>query len=299
MFQKKLIYDINNWLDYVKITCKQSTYSNYLYIVNERIKPTIGDLYRRNINNEFVNTYTLNLIKKGLSPKTIKDTLTILGQIFKYAKIDIKISYPKVPPKKIRVLSLKEQLKLERYLTNNLDEKNIGILISLYTGLRIGEVCALRYKNIDFNKKIIKVENTLIRVKNKASQNFPKTVVVLEQPKTTSSIREIPISKILLSYLCEMRKSDDCFVITGHKYFLEPRSYAKYYKRIIQKLKINNYNFHALRHTFATRCIEIGSDPKTLSEILGHANIKITLDRYVHPNNTTKKRLLNKVPLTF
>lgn len=299
MFQKKLIYDINNWLDYIKITCKQSTYSNYEYIVNNRIKPTIGNLYKRNINNKFINTYTLNLIDKGLSPKTIKDTLTVLNQILKYANIKVKASCPKVSPQKIKILSSKEQKKLEQYLITNLNARNIGILLSLYTGLRIGEVCALKYKNIDFNKKIIKVENTLIRVKNKDTNGSSKTVVILEPPKTINSIREIPISNVLLSYLSNLRKNDDCFIITGNKYFIEPRNYANYYKKVLKELNINSYNFHALRHTFATRCIEIGSDPKTLSEILGHANIRITLDRYVHPNNTTKKKLLNKISLMY
>ena len=287
--------DIYYWLKSVKISCKISSYSNYEYTCYSHLIPYFGIYKRKQINKNMINEFTEKLLGKGLDTKTVKDILIILGQILKYVNIPISITMPKMKKKDIQVLTKEEQKKLETYLLQNLTEDNFGILLCLYTGLRIGEVCALKWKNIDLTNKVIHVEKTLIRVKNYEKKTHAKTIVILDDPKSLSSIRSIPIPNFVIPLLEKLRKNEEDFILTGTSSFLEPRSYTNHFKRLMKLLEINNYHFHTLRHTFATRCIENGSDPKTLSEILGHSNVKITLERYVHPSFDNKVKMMNNL----
>lgn len=287
--------DIYNWLRSVKISCKKSSYSNYEYMAYAHLIPTFGKYKRRQINKNIINEFTEKLLSHGLAPKTVKDILIMLQQILKYHNVDVSISMPKIPKKEIQILTKEHQLLLEKKLGNCIIEEDIGILLCLYTGLRIGELCGLKWEQIDLEQKIIRIEKTLIRVKNDNKNVKNKTIVILDEPKSTSSIRSIPIPNFLIPKLEKLKKDGFCFFLTGTENFIEPRSYTNHYKRIMKSIDISEYNFHALRHTFATRCIESGCDPKTLSEILGHSNVKITLDRYVHPSFDNKVRLINNL----
>lgn len=287
--------DIYNWLRSVKISCKKSSYSNYEYMAYAHLIPTFGKYKRKQINKNMINEFTEKLLSCGLSPKTVKDILIMLQQILKYHNIDIRISMPKIPKKEIQILTKEHQLLLEQRLSHCKAEEDIGILLCLYTGLRIGELCGLKWGQIDLENNIISIEKTLIRVKNDSKDIKNKTIVILDDPKSISSIRNIPIPNFLISKLKKLRKDNLCFFLTGTEKFIEPRSYTNHYKSIMKSIHIDEYNFHALRHTFATRCIESGCDPKTLSEILGHSNVKITLDRYVHPSFDNKIRLMNNL----
>lgn len=287
--------DIYNWLRSVKISCKKSSYSNYEYMAYAHLMPAFGKHKRKQINKNMINEFTETLLNHGLAPKTVKDILIMLQQILKYHNIDINISMPKVPKKEIQILTKEHQLLLEQRLSHCIAEEDIGVLLCLYTGLRIGELCGLKWKHIDLENNIIRIEKTLIRVKNDNKNRKTKTIVILDEPKSISSIRNIPIPSFLIPKLEKMKKSDFCFFLTGTEDFIEPRSYTNHYKSIMKSININEYNFHALRHTFATRCIESGCDPKTLSEILGHSNVKITLDRYVHPSFDNKVKLMNNL----
>ena len=186
---------------------------------------------------------------------------------------------------------------LEKELIKNINESNFGIYLCLYTGLRIGEICALKWENIDLNNNIIKIQKTLIRVKNDRTSK-KKTKLILDDPKSVSSIRSIPIPMFIIPILKKLKKNEECFFLTGKNTFIEPRCYLNHYKKILASIRedksnFREYNFHALRHTFATRCIENGFDPKTLSEILGHSSVKITLERYVHPSFDIKVKMMN------
>lgn len=292
-----LSYDIKNWLKSASIRCKKTTLSNYEYIVDSKISPYFSHVKRKNLNNRMINDYTDCLLKKGLSPKTVKDLLIILQQILTFADIDLKITLPKTPQKEIQILTKEEQQRLEKELLINPDNYKLGIYLSLYTGLRIGEICALKNENIDIKNKKIFIKATISRVKNHNSTENKKTIIILEEPKTTSSIREIPIPEFIVPLLKKYIdfQDRDCFFLTNSHKYIETRTFFNKYKKILDSIDLGKYNFHALRHTFATRCIESGCDPKTLSEILGHSNVKITLERYVHPDYNNKVKMINQL----
>ncbi len=287
--------DIYNWLKSIKISCKKSSYSNYEYSVYAHLMPEFGKYKRKQINKNMINEFTEKLLNDGLSPKTIKDILIILQQILKYHNVNINITMPKIPKKEIQILTKDHQMILEQKLSNCNNEDAVGIFLCLYTGLRIGELCGLKWENIDLDNNVIKVEKTLIRVKNYDRNIKTKTIVILDDPKSDASIRNIPIPNFIIPILKKLKKDDKCFFLTGKNKFIEPRSYTNHYKNIMKSINLDIYNFHALRHTFATRCIENGGDPKTLSEILGHSDVKITLDRYVHPSFDNKVKMMNNL----
>lgn len=290
-------YDIYSWLNNSKIKNKRSTNSNYQYTLKARIIPRFAKVKKKTISLELINNFTADLLSEGLAPKSVKDILIILQQILKNGGMNIKIPMPKVPKTEIQILKKEEQTKLEGELLKKLDETRFGIYFCLYTGLRIGELCALQWKNIDINNKKIYVKKTLVRIKNPDENAKKKTIVVIDEPKSTSSIREIPIPDFLIPIISQLDSNitSETFLISGTEKFIETRTYFNRYKKILDKIDLGKYNFHALRHTFATRCIENGCDPKTLSEILGHSSVKITLERYVHPSYENKVIMMNNL----
>ena len=194
----------------------------------------------------------------------------------------------------LKVFTEKEIKKLEKECLKSTDIRIIGILISIYTGMRIGEICALRWKNIDLNKKLINVTHTLQRVYVEKA----KTKIIITTPKTKTSERKIPIVTNLYDKLkLESAKFlKDAYVLTGkEEKYIEPRSFQCVYKKAIENCKIQYRNFHCLRHTFATRCIRVGMDIKSLSEVLGHSDVNITLNRYVHSSYDSKKKFMEKL----
>ena len=289
--------DIYKWLNSAKIRCKKTTFSNYQYTVNARIIPKFANIKKKSITSELIDNYTYELLEEGLVPKTVNDILIILQQILKYADLNIRISMPKVPKKEIQILKKEEQLMLEKFLLYKINSVKLAIYICLYTGLRIGEMCALKWENIDIENKKFKIRKTITRIKNPVKDSKQKTIVLIDEPKSISSIRDIPIPDFLIPILIKFKafsRSSDFFV-TGTNKFIETRSFFNKYKKILTQLHIEQYNFHALQHTFATRCIENGCGPKTLSEILGHSNVNVTLEHYVHPNYENKVKMMNKL----
>lgn len=289
--------DIIKWLNKVKIRCKKSTYSNYLYTVNSRIIPSFGNIDKNEISSELIDNYTSKLLCEGLLPKTVKDILIILQQILIYARVNIKITFPKVPKREIQILSKEEQIILENKLLNDINLTKFGIYFCMYTGLRIGEVCALKWENIDIENKKIRITKTITRIINFDDYCNKKTMIIIDDPKSASSIREIPIPSFLIPMLKTFNYNIEpsYYLVTGTNNFIETRTYYNKYKKLLKSINLQKYNFHALRHTFATRCVENGCDPKTLSEILGHSNVKITLERYVHPSYENKVKMMNQL----
>lgn len=298
IFDKSYIgYDINSWLNNSKIKNKKSTYSNYMYTINSRIIPNFAKVKKKTISLEIINKFTADLLNEGLAPKSVKDILIILQQILKNGGVNIKIPMPKVPKNEIQILKKEEQKQLEIELQSNMDTISFGIYFCLYTGLRIGELCALQWKNIDLENKKIYIKKTLVRIKNPDMTSKKKTIIIIDEPKSLTSIREIPIPDFIIPMLKKIsfNITPDTFLISGNEKCIETRTFFNKYKKILKKINIDSYNFHALRHTFATRCIENGCDPKTLSEILGHSSVKITLERYVHPNYENKVIMMNQL----
>ena len=297
--KKKFNILANEWLSYQKFLVKESTYSNYYDIVNNHVIPYLGNEYCKNIDKKKIISFNQYLLtegnkknNKGLSNKTVKDINIILKQILNHENISINVKIPKVIPKEIKVMSKEDYLKLQNYCLCNLNTYTLGILICMYTGLRIGEICALKWENIDLDKGIIYVRSTIQRIKD---FNSGKSKILISSPKTSSSFREIPIINFLLPLLKKFKNNNDYYVITNKIKYIEPRGYYLRYQTILNKLNMNYYNFHCLRHTFATKCAELGVDAKSLSELLGHSNVKTTLTLYVHPSMDAKKTYMDKL----
>lgn len=288
---------IDIWLIHKKMIVKESTYSRYIDIINIHLRPFFGHFKTNEINDEIISKFILLKLNAGLSTKTIKDILTLLKQITKYGKINITVNSPKVYKKTIKILESEEQKKLEFYICNNLNCITLGIMLSLYMGLRIGEVCALKWEDVDLKRRVLNINHTISRIKNLDNNSRKKTKIVIDTPKTENAKRIIPIPSTLFPFLEKFESSNDNFILTNSSKFIETRSYYNKFIKIMKKLEISNCNFHSLRHTFATRCVELGFDPKTLSEILGHSDIKITLSLYVHPTNNLKITSMEKLKI--
>lgn len=287
------------WLKYKKNTVKKSTYYNYSYSVAKYLYPSFAGKNITKIKdyNDFIEKLT-----DTLAPKTVRDIITKLKEIINFyeeehnTKLNIKkMSLPKMNKKEIQILSNKEKQKLEKYCIEQNSLKSLGILICLNTGLRIGEVCALRWENIDFESKKIHIEKTIERIYSKEEN---KTIVIIDTPKSITSVRTIPINSKLYNILKQIReksKKTDFVLAGSSEHYVEPRNYQYHFKEILKRSKVKKYKFHTLRHTFATNCIEAGMDIKSLSEILGHADVSITLNIYVHSSDKIKRKYLEKI----
>lgn len=294
------------WLQTQEPQLKASSIAKYSNIMRSYLIPRFGDKEIDSIPRSEIVQLSRDLLTSGgvrangLSPKTVNSTLSVLKNIFEFAAreknlqmADISDIAVKQTQKPIRILSRNEQTRLSRYLCVEPSLCHLGILLCLYTGLRIGEICALKWEDICVGEQYLYVHQTMQRIQVSGAAE-KKTQVVIQTPKSDCSIRKIPIPNEVLHLLLPARKNDDAFFLTGLAHsFVEPRSMENRFKAIAKECEIDNVNFHALRHTFATRCIELGFDIKSLSEILGHANVNITLNRYVHPSMELKQKNMN------
>ena len=290
------------WIAVKKGEVKVTTVSTYGYVLSHYILPELGECAVEKLTPERTDEFVRRLREGKLEARTINSVLSVLKMMLRYAEKNnyampksCEIRSLRERGKQISILSEEEQRRLELFLREDGDRSRegirAGIILSLYTGLRIGEVCALKWEDIDFPGSLLYVKKTISRIKNTDEEDGKKTRIEIGRPKTDTSFRQIPLPAFLRAYLRRIRKAPDCFVLTGTKRFLEPRAYQYQYKKIMRELKLEDCNYHMLRHTFATRAIEAGFDVKSLSEILGHANVNITLNRYAHP--TMKMKLFN------
>ena len=301
------------WLLEKKDYIKESTYANYSNNIFNHIIPKLGNYYLNELNHKVIQDFLLELSKNGrkdntggLAEKTIKDiTIIIKGSIKKginedkIKHIELTFNYPKDNKEnKLYVLTKREQNKITNYVLENINSRNIGLLISLYSGIRIGELCALKWEDVDFKKNCLTINKTIQRVYIKdKDKNISK--IIITTPKTKNANREIPINKDFLEILKKVKSEKKNYILTGNEKYIEPRTYRKYFNKILDELKIKHFNFHSLRHTFATNCISLGVDYKTVSELLGHANVNITLNLYVHPRYSQKKKCIDLVCKVF
>lgn len=303
MVKEKTINQITEeWKEEKKKYVKKSTYAAYQLLIQNHIKPYFGDLYE--VNEEKVQQFVFDKLDAGLSEKTIRDIIIVLKMIlkfgiknryFEYAQIDAK--FPSKQEKKdLDVLSKADQKKFMEHLRNNFTFKNLGIFICLSTGMRIGEICGLRWCDVDTVEGVIKVRHTLQRIYIIEGETR-HTELLLDTPKTANSVRDIPMSSELLKMLKSLNKvvNENYYVISNDIKPIEPRTYRNYYKKLCKQLDIPELKFHGLRHSFATRCIESKADYKTVSVLLGHSNISTTLNLYVHPNKEQKKKTIDKM----
>lgn len=301
----------DSWLDNKKEAVKESTYVQYERIVEKHLRLHWGMLNVTDFLDQLVEQYIDQLQAKGrldgnggLSSKSINDIAVVLKSVIRYAQrhginIPSSLQWPakmKTKKKQFKVLLLEDQRKLVGYLTDNIDLEKVAILLSLFCGLRIGEICALKWEDINLEYSVLSVRNTLQRIKCNDPLSSHKTKVIITSPKSDCSIRDIPIPDFLVECLKKFAASPSSFVLTGDEHrYVEPRTMQYRFKRILLTCELEPLNFHALRHTFATRCVELEFEIKSLSEVLGHSTVSITLNRYVHPSFETKKQNMQKL----
>lgn len=285
------------WKEYKRPYVKQSTMAAYVLILENHILPTFGE--DNSLPEQSVQAFVLHKIESGLSTKSVKDILIVLKMVMKfgvkkewmtYYEWDIKYP-PSSENKVLDVLSVTNHRKILNHIQSHFTFMGLGIYISLSTGLRIGEICALKWSDINVTDGILTVNRTIERIYIIEGEK-KHTELVINTPKTKNSCREIPMNKELLGMLKPLKKvvNDDYYILTNDERPTEPRTYRNYYKRLMEKLDIPKLKYHGLRHSFATRCIEVGCDYKTVSVLLGHSNISTTLNLYVHPNMEQKKK---------
>lgn len=294
------------WLQLKAPQLKASSIAKYTNLLNLYLLPTFGDKPVSEISRSAIIQLSSELLTSGgakangLAPKTVNSILSLMTNILEYAArersvqtADTKDISIKQPQKPMRILSRAEQQRLSSYLRDNLTPCNMGILLCLYTGLRIGEICALTWEDILMDEQHLYIHQTMQRIQVKDS-GVKKTEVIIMPPKSGCSIRIIPIPDEICQLLSQIQKQDKAYLLTGmvHSY-VEPRNMENRFKAVTKECDIHDVNFHALRHTFATRCVELGFDVKSLSEILGHASVNITMNRYVHPSMELKKKNMN------
>lgn len=300
------------WLLSIKGSVKESTYVKYfnivqLYLLKSFRNWNVSAFTFENVN-EFCNYLLLKGGQKGmgLAPKTVSDIMFVFKSILQYAKFcgykvdcDLGSLAIKKQHSQLKVLSIEEQHRLTHFLYSELNERNLGIIICLFTGLRIGEICALQWDDISLEEKSIYVHSTMQRVQDFIS-NEKKTKIIITSPKSSCSIRTIPLPKNIVELLCEYYDGQKGYVLTGSEIkYIEPRVMQRYFSKVLNAVSLKDITFHTLRHTFATRCVEKGIDIKILSEILGHSSVNITMNRYIHPSMELKKNQIDRISDLF
>lgn len=299
------------WLASRERLLKPSSVAKYRNLVQRHILPLLGKLricdLDRNTVSGFVRALSCGQTGSGvqLTRKTVRDVLMILEKSVRFAgELSFSVEKNELSGKtgggkRITVLSEREQKRLEEQLLTDTDEKKLGLLLCLYAGLRIGEICAMRWECIDLCEKTLSVNVTMQRLQIAGASTGQRTGVIESSPKSEDSRRTVPIADFLIEQLLKRKpRLQSAYLLTGSEQYIEPRSYENYYKRVLSAAGIPVCNFHTLRHTFATRCIESGADAKTVSVLLGHSTVRMTLDRYVHPTMNAKQASINRMAMS-
>lgn len=293
----------DEWLRASAEHLKPASYVKYSTTVEKYIKPCLGALPPQSISAEVTERFSTALLNEnGLAPKTVKDVLSVLSSALKYAARQVQgvtpvpeSAYPREERKPMRVLTPREQQVITDYLLAEMNECKFGILLALLTGLRIGELCALRWEAVSVEDGTLTVAQSMQRLK-RTEPGGARTQVLISAPKSDASARVIPLTP-LAREMCARMRADDAraFVLTGTQNYIEPRTLQYRFKKYMAGCGLADVHFHILRHTFATRCVEVGFELKSLSEVLGHSSTRVTLDRYVHPSIQLKRDNMAKL----
>ena len=299
----------NDWMNSIQSQIKKSSYVKYYNILHTYILPEFDNVPLSELTSSRIQKFCDDLLThgsssgEGLSPKTVLDILSLMRSLLRYAQIHghqppstgKEIIIRQTAPDTV-VIPRSSQDILCRYLYANMSERNLGILLCLFTGMRVGEICALKWEDFSFQEKSIHVHNTMQRLQIPDSTTAQKTRIMVTSPKSKCSIRTIPIPDSLIQLIQKEFPNRQGYVLAAvNEKYIEPRTMQKYFHYVQKQCGLVPVNFHALRHTFATRCIELGFDVKSLSEILGHATVNITLNRYVHPSMELKQQNMQKL----
>lgn len=303
--EKTLSDVLELWLDSNRVHLKKSSQDKYEYMIRTHIDPLLGTIKISKVSATSINGFLASQLESGkldgsggLSASYVKTMMILLQAAMQFAvseklcpPLNSEIHCPSSEKQELTLFSREERETLERFLISSGELTALGILLSLYTGLRIGEICALRWSDIDFGEKTLTVRKTTVRIKENG-----KTVWQIETPKTQASCRKIPLTPMLLSVLQTFyTKRCSPYVVSETKSFVNPRTYDYRYHAILKRCGISALKYHTLRHTFASYAIECGMDVKTLSELLGHADSAITLRTYVHTSMAQKRSQMEKI----
>ena len=288
------------WLRVMSARLKESTEANYCMKLEKHIIPVFGNVQCCLMKAKEVYGFIENKLKSGLSARYVTDILVLLKSLFRYASREYQIRnvldgiiMPKKSKPEIAILTQKQQKNLESYIAENHSLTTLGISVSMYMGLRIGELCALQWSDIDFEKRIVTVRKTIQRIQNFGGES--KTKVVVTEPKSAKSMREIPIPDCLIPTLKVFKSKKNHYILSDNLKPVEPRALQYRFQNILKNANLPSVHFHSLRHLFATNCIALGFDVKTLSEILGHSSVEVTLNRYVHSSMDRKRTCMNLI----
>lgn len=291
---------MEEWLQEVEQCRKYSTYIKYKKLYTCHIQPLFAADKLSWMSNSHIQSRMSTL---DVSDSTRQNVLAAVKQAFRYVEKQYGYPMPVItncsPQKKssvIEIMNRTEQTKLIQFLYRDMNISKAGIYLCLFTGLRLGEICSLKWTDIDQERGLLQVNRTVQRIESK--EGVTKTTLLETPPKSVFSKREIPIPDTLLSILNKFRQDGHEYVLQNNKP-MEPRTYQNHFKKYLEGINAPNYNFHILRHTFATNCIDSGMDIKSLSEILGHSNVQITLNRYVHPSMDTKRKYINALSADY
>lgn len=286
------------WLNAVVNRVKESTLANYQNKFEKHILPEFGDIPCADLTAGRINAFINKKLADGLSASYVRDIFTVFKTMLKYAqeeygfRLSLKnVTLPKAERKQVEKISDEQQKKLVAYLKGNMSITAFGILLSLYMGLRIGELCGLKWEDVDFHNKILHIRRTVQRISS--ANGNRKTKIVISAPKSATSFREIAIPDALMKYFEMFRSEADHFILSGTDKPVEPRTMQYRYKKILRTAEVEDHNYHKLRHTFATNSAEKGFNVKALSAVLGHSSVTLTLNRYIHPDRTYERRLMN------
>lgn len=304
------VYDaVMDWLinGDMKARVKPTTFDKYEGLIRRYIWPFFCGVDINSLSTAMITAFSNKLLEKGgkngkpLSSKTVIDVLILLKQAVNYLNENgnplpraVKFILPKMKVKKVQTFTFGQIKKIYKALSPQIHGEDTAILLAIMTGMRIGELCGLKWGDIDFAFSTITVSRTVSRIKSSQTRFGERTMLCVDTPKTENSVRIIPLNEASMEFLKSMHKEKENFLVTGSTRIPDPRNVYNRYKRLLNELGLPDYTFHALRHTFATKCVEVGFDPKSLSEILGHADVSITMRRYVHPTLDMKRSQMEK-----
>lgn len=294
------------WIHDKSIKVRNSTLAIYRCHIKAHLSPLLGEIAVNAVDGDHLNHLCFHGLNArydhcgDLSTKSRIDLIRTLNDILRfgfehrYLSQRIRIDTPKASRPKMKVLREDEQIKLEQVLRADFPKRDaLGIFICLYTGLRVGELCGLRWEDIDLSYGTLFVRRTVQRV---SGESGSKSTVIIGPPKSTKSEREIPIPDHLLNMLKSLKKEHvNHYYLSNSERCFEPRRMQRCFSYYLSKAGLEHRGFHCTRHTFATRWVEAGLDIKTLSEILGHTSIRVTMDKYVHISEKTKRENINKI----
>ena len=308
---KKLVsfsYLADCWLTSMKGTVKEASYTRYARNVYSYLVPALGRYAVSRIDSILIGRFKDELLSRGgkrgngLSEKTVSDLFSVLKMILSHASEQgypamntALVRNPRRKKRDVTVIPGETIDRLEEILLHSGDRVSLGILLTLHTGIRNGELCGLRWGDFNFRAATVRIHRTVERIADLTPLSGRRTKIVISEPKTDHSRRDIPLPRALCRYLQAYREAPDAYLLTGTDRPSEPHTLYIRYERFLKRNGFEGYTFHALRHTFATRGIASGFDAKSLSEILGHSDVATTLRCYVHPSMEQKRKQMENL----